>query len=186
MTLGTEFDSVLVAAQSGADWAIAALYRDLDPRLLRYLRAQAPTVAEDLASEVWMAAARQLPNFEGDEGALRGWMFTIARRRVISHWRQTDRRRTNPVPNEALNDHVSREDPENTVIGSLTAQEAVAALVAELPPDQAEIVLLRVLGDLDVAQVAEITGKRPGTVRVLQHRALRRLAVKLSREVVTG
>jgi RNA polymerase sigma-70 factor (ECF subfamily) len=49
-------------------------------------------------------------------------------------------------------------------------------LVAELPPDQAEVVALRVVGGLEVAEVAKIVGKRPGTVRVLAHRGLRRLA----------
>jgi RNA polymerase sigma-70 factor (ECF subfamily) len=48
-----------------------------------------------------------------------------------------------------------------------------------LPRDQAEVVLLRVVAGLDVAQVATITGKRPGTVRVVAHRALRRLARRL-------
>jgi RNA polymerase sigma-70 factor (ECF subfamily) len=49
-------------------------------------------------------------------------------------------------------------------------------LIARLPADHAEIVLLRVLGGLDVAEVASIVGKTPGAVRVASHRALRRLA----------
>src|SRR6266511_5794041 len=57
--------------------------------------------------------------------------------------------------------------------------------IATLPPDQAEVVLLRILGGLSVREVAVITGKRPGTVRVLQHRALRRLAREVRREAVT-
>ncbi len=63
--------------------------------------------------------------------------------------------------------------------------EAALARIASLPPDQAEVVLLRVLGDLSVREVGEIMGKRPGSVRVLQHRALKRLALQVSREVVT-
>jgi RNA polymerase sigma-70 factor (ECF subfamily) len=59
--------------------------------------------------------------------------------------------------------------------------EAALALVATLPPDQAEVILLRVLAGLDVTQVASILGKRPGAVRVLQHRGLRRLAERLGR-----
>jgi RNA polymerase sigma-70 factor, ECF subfamily len=185
MTLDAEFDAVLAAAQLGADWAVALLYRDLHPRLLRYLRAQAPQVAEDLASDVWMAVARRLASFEGNEDALRAWVFTIARRQVIGHWRQTGRRRTDLVAPDVLVDRAGGDDPEAIVVADMTAQEAIASLVAELPPDQAQVVLLRVVAGLDVAEVAEIMGKRPGTVRVLQHRALRQLAAKLSREVVT-
>ena len=63
----------------------------------------------------------------------------------------------------------------------MAGDEAVRKIVALLPPDQAEIVLLRVVGGLPVEEVAAITGRRPGTVRVLQHRALRRLAERLER-----
>ena len=71
--------------------------------------------------------------------------------------------------------------------------EAIAALgtvgalarIAALPPDQADVVLLRVIGDLSVAAVAEILDKRPGAVRALQHRALRNLAKDLSDQGVT-
>jgi RNA polymerase sigma-70 factor (ECF subfamily) len=62
---------------------------------------------------------------------------------------------------------------------SPSATRAALALVAELPPDQAEVVALRVLGDLEVAEVARIVGKRPGAVRVLAHRGLRRLAKRM-------
>jgi RNA polymerase sigma-70 factor (ECF subfamily) len=49
-------------------------------------------------------------------------------------------------------------------------------VLATLPPDQAEILLLRVVGGLDSYEVARVTGKKPGTVRVIQKRALERLA----------
>ena len=70
-------------------------------------------------------------------------------------------------------------------LGGSVAQAAIDALVADLPPDQAEVVLLRVVAGLGVDEVAEIMGKRPGTVRVLQHRALRRLAQIHATEDVT-
>ena len=68
----------------------------------------------------------------------------------------------------------------------VSAEEAAAAIAAVLTPDQADVVLLRVLAGLDVDQVAQILRKRPGTVRVLQHKALRRLAGRFSLEGVTG
>ena len=59
------------------------------------------------------------------------------------------------------------------------------ARIATLPSDQAEVLLLRVIADLSVQEVATIVGKRPGAVRALQLRALRRLARELSGEPVT-
>jgi len=65
------------------------------------------------------------------------------------------------------------------VVETLSAAQAIARLVATLPPDQAEVLMLRVVGGLSADESAEVMGKRPGTVRVLQHRALRRLAREL-------
>lgn len=59
------------------------------------------------------------------------------------------------------------------------ATDKALALIAELPREQAEVVALRVVAGLDVGQVARIVGKRPGAVRVLSHRGLRRLAERL-------
>ena len=135
-------------------------------------------MAEDLVAETWLAAARQLGSFAGSEGAFRGWLFTIARRRLIQHWREKGRRPATPVPPEALALVASDDDPEAAGVAVLSGREAAAAIAASLPRDQAEVVLLRLVAGLDVDQVAEVLGKRPGTVRVLQHRALRRLAAK--------
>ena len=187
MVLGAEFENVLVAAQAGADWAFARLYTELNPRLVRYFTAQAPEAAEDLAAETWMAAARQLPGFEGTEGAFRGWMFTIAHGKLVQHWRHAKRRPKVTSGLDAAVGEAASSDPARDALESATAHEAVELIVRSLTPDQAQVVLLRVLADLDVDQVARIIGKRPGAVRVLQHRALRRLAeTNFYVEPVTG
>jgi len=184
MSLERSFDDVLAAAGAGAEWALAELYCDLHPRILRYLRALEPSEAEDLASEVWLDVARGLGRFEGDERSFRAWAFTIARRRLVDLRRRRARRATFLADPERLVEHGARGDVEEEAMAGLTT-EAALARIAALPPDQAEVVLLRVLGGLRVGEVAEIMGKRPGTVRVLQHRALRRLARQVSRELVT-
>jgi RNA polymerase sigma-70 factor (ECF subfamily) len=171
MTQGPLFESVLSAAQDGADWALTVLYQDLHPPLVRFLSAQEPVEGEDLASEVWLDVARGLSRFEGDESAFRCWLFTIARRRLIDLRRTRTRRRTAPVPLEQL---IHRPDPSETFAGVETGE--VLACLAALPPAQAEIVLLRVVAGLDSFEVAAVTGRKPGTVRVMQKRALERLA----------
>src|SRR2546430_5574968 len=85
--MGPDSDSVRAAARGGGEWVFGALYRVLTPRLLRYLGAQAPAAGEDVAAETWLAVARQLASFAGGEGAFRGWLFPIARRRLGQHWR---------------------------------------------------------------------------------------------------
>jgi RNA polymerase sigma factor (sigma-70 family) len=186
MGVGAEFDGVLAAAQAGAEWAFVVLYRDLNPPLLRYLEARAPGAGEDLAADTWLGAARQLSGFGGDEAAFRAWMFTIAHHRLVQHWRDRQRRPSRPADPADLVDYPGGHDPEAEVVGAAVAQDAARHIAALLSPDQAEVVLLRVVGGLDVDQVARVLGKRPGAVRVLQHKGLRRLAsTNFSLEAVT-
>jgi RNA polymerase sigma-70 factor (ECF subfamily) len=179
------FESVLTGAQAGAEWALTILYRDLHPRVLRYLYAREPAEAEDLASEVWLDVAAGIGRFRGDEDGFRAWVFTIARRRLLDLRRRASVRRDNPVPQELLGGDRGIGDAEGEALASIEADVALA-LIATLPPDQCDVVLLRVIGDLSVADVAKILGKRPGAIRALQHRALKRLAQIVSREGVTG
>jgi RNA polymerase sigma-70 factor (ECF subfamily) len=178
------FESVLSGAQAGAGWALTILYEDLQPRVLRYLSVREPAEAEDLASEVWLDVAEGIGRFRGDEEGFRGWVFTIARRRLLDLRRRATVRRQKPVPLEFLGGDRGTGDTEGEAMASLEADAAIA-LVAALPSDQCDVVLLRVIGDLSVAEVARILGKRPGAVRGLQHRALKNLARIVSREGVT-
>lgn len=176
------FQTTLTAARAGAEWAFAALYADHQPRLLRYLRAQHPRDAEDIASEAWLDAARNLASFTGSEDAFRGWLYTIARRRLTDHRRQDGRRPSTPTADDALLESATASAESDAFAGAL-GDDAAREIVSRLPADQAEIVLLRVVAGLTVEQVAEVTGRRAGTVRVMQHRALERLAKILSTDL---
>ena len=177
--LGSEFESVLAGAQAGSEAALDAIYRDLYPPVLSYLRARTRRDAEDLASDVFIDVATGIDRFRGDETGFRGWIFTIARRRVIDAGRRSLRRATDPVAPSDLEVHADRTDPATEAVTHVRAEEALAA-VRRLPAVQAEVVLLRVIAGLTVEETALAMGRRPGSVRVLQHRALRRLARILS------
>ncbi len=181
----TDFDRVLDAAVQGDEQALTTLYRGIYPRFVRYAAAVAPESAEDVAADAWLDVAGGLGRFHGDEAAFRAWAFTIARRRLLDLLRTRARRRTEPVDPHQLADPRAVADVEDEALASLGCSWAIRFITSTLSPDQADVVLLRVLGDLDVRQVASIVGKRPGTVRVLQHRALRRLAETLRHEDVT-
>jgi RNA polymerase sigma-70 factor (ECF subfamily) len=168
-----DIDDVIARARSGDEAAFVVLFRTFQPLLLRYLRGVARDVSDDLASEVWLDVVRGLGKFSGDESGFRGWLFTIAQRRVIDMRRARTRR-----PEVSL-----AEPPEDAIapdaaweVDQLFSTDRAIALIAELPVEQAEVVLLRVVAGLDVSAVAEIVGRRPATVRVQSHRGLRRLA----------
>lgn len=168
-----ELDDAIARARGGDEAAFVVLFRTYQPLLLRYLRGVAPDVCDDLASEVWLDAVRGLGSFSGDESGFRGWLFTIARRRVI------DLRRARGRRPEVL----SAEPPDDTTapdaaweLDQAVSTDRAIALISQLPPQQAEVVLLRVVAGLDVPAVAAIVGRRAATVRVQSHRGLRRLA----------
>lgn len=192
---GESFGSILAAAQAGAEWAFGALYDDYNPKVLRYFAARAPRAAEDLAADTWMGVATGLGSFSGEEQHFRSWLFTIAHRRLVDHWRQgssdeAERRYSGSVSGSGsgsgLGSGMAADSAEDLVVGFAGAQAAVRRIALVLSPDQAEVVLLRVLGGLDVEEVGRILGKRPGTIRVLQHRALKKLSEEISLEDVTG
>jgi len=168
-----DFRGTLASAKRGDEEAFARIWRAFQPGLLRYLRVKASTVAEDLAADTWLRVMRSLPTFEGDENCFRAWLYTTARNRVTDWYRGRDRR---PEPSEiatiavlpAPND-VEAEAAEHS------STERALGLIDQLPPDQAEAVMLRVVVGLDPASVGRMMGRTPGSVRVLCHRGLRRL-----------
>jgi RNA polymerase sigma-70 factor (ECF subfamily) len=177
MTEDSDSDEVLARAKRRDPAAVAVLFRELQPLLLRYLRARVDRiVADDIAGEVWAAVAAGIESFQGDGANFRAWLFTIARNRVNDHHRTSGRRRTAPVADvpDAISD-----DAETLVLDGIAGQDAVDLLRRHLTGDQLEVVLLRVLGDLDTAQVAVLLERPESWVRVTQHRAIQRLTVRL-------
>ena len=130
--IGPSFEAVLAAAADGDELAFRAIWRDLQPALLRYLNAFAPGSGEDLASETWLRVVKGLPSFSGDERAFRAWVFTIARHRAVDRWRRGTRRHDELVPLDALAHLPAPDDPAGTVVDAISGQAAVA-MIAALP-----------------------------------------------------
>ncbi len=167
------FGVALRAAKQGDQDAFALLWREFQPGLLRYLKVKAAPAAEDLAADTWIRAIRALPRFEGDQAAFHAWLFTMARNRLTDWYRASERRvefigATNLAVMPASN-NVEAEADESS------GTDKAVALIASLPADQGEAVMLRVVAGLDVSHVATIMNRSPGAVRVLCHRGLRRL-----------
>lgn len=161
--------STINAAQDGDREALGAIFRAYQPALLRYIKARAAVLAEDVASQTWVSVAASIHNFRGDGEALRGWIITIGRRRLIDEFRRQGRHPEDP--GDVL-DIVDDLTPEDVVLSSA---EWAQKLISELPAQQADVVLLRVIGGLSVEEVAEETGLTRANVRVLSHRGLARL-----------
>jgi RNA polymerase sigma-70 factor (ECF subfamily) len=169
-------EQALQAARHGDEEGFTVLWRELHPPLLRYLAVRGNDSPEDVAAETWVQVVRDLSRFSGGIVQFRAWLFTLARHRAVDAGRSRAARPVVPVaePHEV--------SPAGTVPSAEDAAADQAAttealrLVAALPPDQAEMVMLRVVAGLDVATVASMVGKSPGAVRVAVHRALQKLS----------
>ena len=152
--------------------------------MLGYLRANGAPEPEDTLSETFLQVARDIPRFAGDQRGFRSWVFTIAHHRLIDARRGLARRPVDPVA----------EPPEPPgEEGSDVAEDALARIGAEqvrdvldvLSPEQRAVLLLRVLADQTVAEVAKAIGKRQGAVKALQRRGLAAVRRELARRGVT-
>jgi len=171
-------DEVIERARAGDRDALAQLWRTYNHLVLRYFRGRKMGEPDDLASAVWVDVARGLSRFQGDEGDFRRWLFTIAARRRVDAIRSEQRR---SVESWQRPEQTNRNDralaPDTAdVADQAAALDRAIALVQRLPDDQAEAVLLRVVADLSVSDVAQIMGRNEGHVRVLVHRGLEKLS----------
>ncbi|TGA87269.1 RNA polymerase sigma factor [Streptomyces sp. MZ04] len=173
----------LESAKGGDEAAFAVVYRCVHPGLLGYVRGLVREDAEDVASEAWLQIVRDLGRFRGSGADFRRWTATVARHRAIDHVRrQRSRPRASVLEWDAFA-LPAVDDTAGEVLESMTTAR-VLGLVAELPPDQGEAVLLRVVVGLDGPAAAQVLGKRPAAVRAAAYRGLRRLARQLAYEAV--
>lgn len=170
------FETVLLAAKAGAPWASAELWNAHAGAVAGFLRARGSAEPDDLTSEVFLAVFDGLDRFEGGAAEFRAFVFTIAYRRLVDELR----RRARQAPSEEWADEL---DPrraasaEDEALGRIGDAAALATLDG-LPPDQRDVMVLRIIGDLTVEQVAAVLGKRAGAVKALQRRALTALRKK--------
>ena len=166
---------------AGDETAFRQIYREVQPALLRYLTVLVGVGdAEDVASDAWAQAFRDLHTFSGDADGFRGWVTTIGRNRAIDHLRRNNRR---PSSDESVDDLVDLHDPadvEGDTLGRVQSEEALR-LIASLPKDQAEAIMLRTVLGFDAVTAGQILGKSPGAVRAASFRGLRQLAKKIER-----
>ncbi len=164
-----EFRGVVARAKTGDESAVTTLYRLLQPRLVRYLSVLAPSDEQRLAAETWVEVVAQLDRFDGDEHAWYALGLATARRRADARDGGSA-----PIAREAPPEGEDARAEDDDGMAGFGVRSALAA-VARLPRDQAEVVLLRVLGELSVEEVADLLDRPAGSVRGLQTQALRTL-----------
>jgi RNA polymerase sigma factor (sigma-70 family) len=168
-----DFDVLLAAAQRGAAWACTAIWVGHAPAVAAFLSARGSREPEDLTSEVFLALFDGLESFTGGERELRTFIFTLAYRRLVDELRGRSRRgETAEWTQES--DPRSAPSAESEAIARL-GDAGARSLLDALPDRQRDVMVLRIIADLTIEQVALVLGKPPGAVKALQRRALENL-----------
>jgi RNA polymerase sigma-70 factor, ECF subfamily len=165
-----EFRQTIRRAKARDEDAVTTLYRLLHPRLIRYLGVLAPSEADRLASETWLDVIQRLDGFDGDERALYALAFAGARRRASEVILVNGADGPTPEPGPVVDLDAAKQVDDDGMAG-FGLRSALAA-IGRLPREQADVVLLRVLGELSIEQVAVLLDRPPETVTVLQLQAL--------------
>jgi RNA polymerase sigma-70 factor, ECF subfamily len=172
-------DLPAVRAAQADSAAFAALYRRYLDRVYGYAFYQLGDHhdAEDVTERTFMAALRALPDFHDQGSTFRAWLFRIAHNTIANAHRSRARRRTEPLPDD-FQPAAPNADPAGQVALADELHE-VRRVVAQMPDDRRQVILLRFVDDLSTAEIAEVLDRSPGAVRVLLHRSLRDLAARL-------
>jgi RNA polymerase sigma-70 factor (ECF subfamily) len=173
-----QLDALVDAARAGGAWAFERLWRELAPGVSGYLRGRGTPDADDVTSEVFLAAFQQIGAFDGDGLKFRSWLFTIAHHKGVDALRRTGRTPNNEPYLPELDPRLT-ESAEAAAITGIESDQ-IRQLLATLTTDQADVMLLRVLGGLTVTEIAELTGRTPGAVKQLQRRAVGQLQRRLA------
>lgn len=180
MTGAEAFTAHLAAARDGEPSAWVALHDDVAPLVHAYLRHQSLDDPDDVAGETLLQVVRDLHRFHGDHRQFRSWVLTIAHHRMLDARRARGRRPADPVPVERFRALASGPTDASEAALQADSLEHVLALLAGLTEEQRTVVLLRVLGDLTLEEVAAVLGRTVGSVKALQHRAFVALRARLS------
>ena len=179
-----EVDTELVKrAQKGDTAVISALYERYHPTVFRYLyyRVGDKHAAEDLTSEVFIRMMRALPGFQLRSASFQAWLFQIARNLAIDHYRKTSTRDLVQLEDNLV---VSGEDVEPSIERKLNSQRLQQALT-RLTDDQSDVIVLRFVANMPIAQVAQTLHKSEDSIKGLQRRGLIALREILSDWEVT-
>lgn len=170
-------DTALVRQAQGDLQQFTELYERYVARVYRYLLARVGNVADaqDLTSQTFIAAMENLDKYKGQRPFL-AWLFGIARNKATDMYR---RQRPDSELDTAVAIPDSDDHPDDIVHQHLS-MELVARKLQTIAPDRAEAISLRLIGGLEVAEVAGLMGKNEAAVRMLLHRGLRDLQAQLN------
>ncbi len=183
-TADDQLSDALGRARRGSGEALRELYDSLSPQLAGYLRVRGAADVDAATNEVFHRAFDRLDRFKGTASGFRSWIFTIANNLLIDEHRKRIRR-PNVVASVDPNRHdVTGGDVEEEAVSNLRTAE-IDRLLATLTPNQRDVLVLRIIAGLTLAETADVLGRPLGAVKSLQHRAVEVLRYNFAKSPVS-
>ncbi|MDD5037745.1 MAG: RNA polymerase sigma factor [Dehalococcoidales bacterium] len=178
-SLSLEVESLVDCAASGDTEAFGRIYDIYADRIFRHVYYRTGNVEEarDLTQEVFIKAWQALPKYRRTKTPFLGWLFTISHNRVIDYYRT--KKNYAYLNNEIIPDDRER-SPEKLAEARFTQQEVRKAIL-QLPEDQQQVILMSFIEGLEYSEIAAALNKSEGNIRVIVHRALKRMRAILGK-----
>jgi RNA polymerase sigma-70 factor (ECF subfamily) len=171
------------AACRGEQSAIEALYRTHFDTIYRYvfLRLGSPSAAEDVTSQVFLGMIRGLGRYRDEGKPFVAWLYGMARKQ-IAFFQRGQSRAPSPVDLDAAEELVAQSAGPHATAEERELRVAVAHAISKVPEGQREVIMLRYILSMSVAETAAIVGRTEGAVKQLQLRGLATLRTLLGHE----
>jgi RNA polymerase sigma-70 factor (ECF subfamily) len=170
------------AARRGEEWAVEALYRTHYDTIYKYVlyRLGSLNAAEDVVSKVFLGMVSSLPRFEWQGRPFVAWLYAIAQKQVAHHFR-SEAKSPLAVELEAAENMVADTLGPDASVEDRERRVRLSQALRMLPDSQREVVLLRLVMQLSLAETAASTGRSEGAIKQLQLRGLATLKDVLGR-----
>ncbi len=170
---------LIVRAKQGDTTAIGELYEAFRLGIYRYLfyRSGDGQIADDLTSEVFIRMIRALPGFRFQEASFQAWLYQIAHNLLNDHYRKASYRNHVQLEENMSNDPQNqRSRPVEKSLNSVALKQALDGLSGE----QRDVIVMRFISGMSIAEVAQYINKSEDAVKGLQRRALTSLRAVLA------
>ncbi len=163
---------LIAECQDGHMDSFVLLYDAYVEKIYNFLffRTMHRELAEDLTSQTFIKALEKIHTFDGSRGTFQSWIYQIARNLLIDEYRKRK-----PVENiDAYENLQSNTDLEAETQAQLD-KETLQKILAELPDESQELVTMRLWDELSYVEIAAITGKTEGSLKMQFSRIINKL-----------
>lgn len=149
---------------------LAKMYEKYADDIYKYLYSYGGNkeLAEDLLADTFMRAIKNINTFDFKEP--RAWLYTIARNLLRDHWKKKS-----TLNLDEKIEIVDNSDSIEEKMDKKLSSERLKSAIATLPTKEADIINLRFIQNLSAKEVAQIVNISPENVRIIQHRALKKM-----------